>query len=125
MNSDRNLVPHQGNQEYSSAEVNGGVIISRLKRCSHNEAIFTIVGRYLVSMVDTCRPRALSTWDINIRVSPKLYSNYHPTEKRPYQYNKLLEEKSLSLFYALLYRAFVHMSLSTIRYPGVTHLTCP
>jgi len=57
-----------------------------------------MVSRYLVRMVVTCRPRTLSTRDINIEVSPELYWNHHATEKRPYQYNKLLQEKSLSLF---------------------------
>jgi len=57
-----------------------------------------MVSRYLVSIVVTCRPRTLSTRDINIEVPPELYSNHHATEKRPYQYNKLLQEKSLSLF---------------------------
>jgi len=32
-----------------------------------------MVSRYLVSMVVTCRPRTLSTWDINIEVPPELY----------------------------------------------------
>jgi len=57
-----------------------------------------MVSRYLVRMVVTCRPRTLSMRDINIEVPPELYRNHHATEKRPYQYNKLLQEKSLSLF---------------------------
>jgi len=54
-------------------------------------------------MVDTCRPHTLLTQDINIEVPPELYGNHHATEQRPYQYNKLLLEKSLLTFYERLY----------------------
>ena len=37
------------------------------------EEMFGMVSRYLVSMVVTCRPRTLSTRDINIEVPPELY----------------------------------------------------
>jgi len=37
------------------------------------EEMFEMVSRYLVSMVVTCRPRTLSTRDINIEVPPELY----------------------------------------------------
>ena len=54
-------------------------------------------------MVVTCRPRTQLTCDINIEVPSEIYSNHHVTEKRPYQYNKLWQEKSLSVFYTRLY----------------------
>ena len=73
MNSDWNMVPHERNQELSSPEVNGGAIIFRVKQCSHYEEMFGIDSRYLVSMVDTCRPRTLSTRDTNIKLPPELY----------------------------------------------------
>ena len=66
-------MPHPRNEEPSSQEVNGGAIIFRVKQCSHYEEMFGIVSRYLVSMVDTCGPRTLSTWDINIEVPSELY----------------------------------------------------
>jgi len=37
------------------------------------EEMLGIVSRYLVSMIVTCRPRTLSTRDINIEVPPELY----------------------------------------------------
>ena len=37
------------------------------------EEMFGMVSRYLVSMVNTCRPRTLLTRDINIEVPPELY----------------------------------------------------
>ena len=37
------------------------------------EEMFGMVSRYLASMVVTCRPRTLSTRDINIEVPPELY----------------------------------------------------
>jgi len=66
------VVLHQRNQELASPEVNGGAIIFRVKRCSHYEEMFGMVSRYLVSMVNTCRPRTLSTRDINIKVPSEL-----------------------------------------------------
>ena len=45
-------------------------------------------------MVDTCRLSSLLTRDINIEALLELYRNYDTTEKRPYQYNKLLHERS-------------------------------
>jgi len=56
VNSDWEMVPHQRNQELSSLMVNCGVIIFRLKLCSHYEKMFEMVSRYLVSMVNTCGP---------------------------------------------------------------------
>ena len=73
MNSDWDVVPHQRNQELSSPEVNGGVIIFTVKQCLHYEEKFGIVSRYLVSMVDACRPGTLLTRDINIEVPPERY----------------------------------------------------
>ena len=73
MNSNWNVVPHQRNQELSSSDVNGGMILFRVKRCSHYAKMLEIVSRYLVSMVVTCRPRTISTRDINIEVPPELY----------------------------------------------------
>ena len=70
MNTDWDVVPNQENQDLSSPEDNGGVIIFRVKRCSYYEEMFRMVGRYLVSMVDTCRPCSLATGDINIEVPP-------------------------------------------------------
>ena len=122
MNSDWDMVPHQRNQELFSLEVNGGAIIFRIKRCSHYKEMFGVVSKYLVSMVNTCRPHPPSTCDINIKLPPELYYNHHTTEKRPYQYNKLLHEKSLSLFYPRLYCAFLDTSPSTIKCPCLTPL---
>ena len=76
MNSDWDVVLHQRYQELSSPYLNGGAIIFRVKRCSHHEEMFGMVSRYLVSMVDTCRPRTLLMRDINIKVPPELY--LHP-----------------------------------------------
>jgi len=73
VNSYWDVVLHQSNQELSSSEVNGGAIIFMVKQCSHYKAMFGIASRYLVSKVDTCRPRTLSTRDINIEVPPELY----------------------------------------------------
>ena len=103
MNSDWDVVQHQRNQEHSSPEVNGAGIICRVKQCSHYETMFGMVIRYLVSMEDTCRLCTLTMWDINIDVPHELYRNHHTTEKRPYQYPKLLPETFLSLFCAYLY----------------------
>ena len=70
MNSYWDIVPvlYQRIRELSSPEVNGGGIIFRVKHCSHNEEMFRIVIRYLVSMVDSYRLRTLSTRNINIEV---------------------------------------------------------
>jgi len=57
VNSDWDMVPHLRNQELFNPIVNCGVIIFRLKLCSHHEKMFEMVSRYLVSMVDTCGPR--------------------------------------------------------------------
>ena len=73
MNSYWDIVPHQRNQELSSPEVNSGAIIFSVQQCSHYEEMLRIDSRYLVSMVDTFRPRTLSTREINIEVPPKLY----------------------------------------------------
>jgi len=73
VNSNWDMVPYQRNQEHSSPEVNGGATVFRVKRCSHYEEMFGMVSRYLVSMVDTCRPCTLSMRDINIEVPPELY----------------------------------------------------
>ena len=73
MNSDRDVIPHQRNLELSSPEVNGVAIIFRVKQGSHYEEMFRIGSRYLVSILDTCRPRTLSTQDINIELHPELY----------------------------------------------------
>ena len=66
-------MPYQRNQELSSLEVNGRAIIFRVKQCSHFQEMFGIGSRYLVSIGDTCRPRTLSTWDLNTEVPPELY----------------------------------------------------
>ena len=102
-------------KELSSPEVNSGASMFRVKRCSHCWKDCKIVSRYTVSMVVRCSPRLVSTRDINIEVPPELYWNHHATEKRPYQYNKLLLTKSLLLFYARLYWAFLDTSPSTIK----------
>jgi len=73
VNSYWDVVPHERNQQPSSQEVNGGAIIFRVKQCSQYEEMFGTLSRYLVSIVDTCRPRTLSTRDINIEVPPVLY----------------------------------------------------
>ena len=59
MNSNWDVVPHQRNQELSSPEVNSAAIMFWVKERSHYEKMFGMVCRYLVSMVDTCRLRAL------------------------------------------------------------------
>jgi len=71
--SDWDVMPHQRNQECSSPGVNDGAILFRVKRCSHYEKIFGMVSRYLVSMVDACKPGTLLTWNINIEVPLELY----------------------------------------------------
>jgi len=71
--SDWDVVAHQRDQELSTLEVNSGVLIFRVKHGAHYEEMFGIVCRYLVSMVDTCRPRTLSTRDINIKVPSELH----------------------------------------------------
>ena len=73
MNSYWDVVLHQKDQELSSPEVNRGAIIFMVKRCSHYEAMFRIASRYLVSKVDSCRPRTLLTRDIKIELPPELY----------------------------------------------------
>ena len=95
--SDWCVKTRQRNRKSSNSEVEGGAIIFRVKRCSHCSEAYEMVSRYWVSMVVRCSPRLLSTRDINIEVPPELYWNHQATEKRPYQYNKLLLEKSLSL----------------------------
>jgi len=67
------MVPHQRNQELSSLEVKwwGDIILGQ--KVFALEEMFGMVSRYLVSMVVTCRPRTLSTWDINIEVPLELY----------------------------------------------------
>ena len=40
-------------------KVNGGAIILRVKQCWHNEQMLGMVSRYLISMVDTYKPRTL------------------------------------------------------------------
>jgi len=117
---DRGATPEKSRALQSGSQWWGDIIQGQ--KVFALEEMFGMVSRYLVSMVVTCRPRTLSTWDINIEVPPELYWNHHATEKRPYQYNKLLQEKSLSLFYARLYWAFLDTSLFTIKYPGLTHL---
>jgi len=66
-------VPHQRNQELSSPEVNCEAILFRVKWCSYYEEMFGMVSRYVVNMVDTCRPRTPSSQDINIEVPPEVY----------------------------------------------------
>ena len=62
------MVPHRRNGSLSSPEVNSGAIRFRVNWFSHHEEMFGMVSRYVVSMVDTWRPRTLSTRDINIEV---------------------------------------------------------
>jgi len=59
VNSDWDVVPYQKNQERTSPEVNTGAILFMVKQCSHYEEILGMVSRYLVSIVNTCRPRTL------------------------------------------------------------------
>ena len=73
VNSHWDVVPHQSRQELSCSEVNSGAVIFTVKTCSHYEQTFRMVSRYLVSMVNTCRPGILSMWDINIEIPPELY----------------------------------------------------
>jgi len=81
VHSDWDVVPHQRDQPLSSLDVNSGALIFRVKQCSHYEKMFGMVSRYLVSMVDTCRPRTLSMQDINIKVPSELYGKDDATEK--------------------------------------------
>ena len=73
MNSDWDVVPHQRNLELSSSEVNGGTMMFRVKQCFYHEERFELVSRYLVSMINTGRPRTLLIRDINIKVPLELY----------------------------------------------------
>jgi len=59
VNSNYDVVLDQRHPELSSPEVKGGAIIFRVKQCLHYKGIFGKASRYLVSMVDTCRPRTL------------------------------------------------------------------
>jgi len=73
VNSDWNVVPHERNPELSSLEVKWWGDIIQGQKGFALEEMFGMVGRYLVSMVVTCRLRTLSTRDINIEVPLELY----------------------------------------------------
>ena len=73
MNSDSHVVAHQRNHELSSQEVNRGACIFQVKQYLRNKAMLGMIGRYLVSMEDTCWWHILSSQDINIKVPLELY----------------------------------------------------
>ena len=73
VNSDWNVVPHQRNQEHSKSGSQWWRDIIQGQKVFSVAEMFGMVSRYLVSMVVTCRPRTLSTRDINIEVAPELY----------------------------------------------------